>query len=200
MSMKVILISIFSTIIILIGVIFLVNTLEKEPVQKEKEEIKVGVNIGKDGKLNPSKINDNIYTEKQKMKLIEPKNKKLIAKNMELNKIKDEFKINYSIYETEKKSKLGEMKSFLIVFKNDGKKDFKQKMKFPCEYFLTIYETDTFLDGKAECKEEQEVELAIKSGENYYFMLDKLFDGGEKEKKIYIETPFDIKEANITVK
>jgi hypothetical protein len=192
------LIILISILTIGVGVLYF-TTNEPKSENEKKENVSEGVKTDKEGKLISWEFNGNTYTEKKKLELTEPKNKELIAKSAELKKIKDEYKIEYTIYETVEKTKLGEMKNFLIIFKNNGNKDYKEKLKFPCEYFLTIHENEDFLSGKKDCKVEKEIELFIKTNEDFYFMLGKMFQGGEKEKTIYIETPFDIKEAKIKV-
>jgi hypothetical protein len=184
------------SVIIAMGAVFAFYWIGKQQEGKIDEN-KVVVKRDFDEKNNfvSMKYGNEEFTKEGKVNIIETKNEKLIGKHNELKKIKEKYEMEVEIYETKKDAVNGEMKNYIIIFKNNGNKDFKETMNFPCNYILTIYETDDFLKNKEGCKKEKDEDLKIPKNSYNYIVFSKIIQTDAEEINLYFETPFGIYET-----
>jgi hypothetical protein len=190
---------------ILLGLISVVITLaaiftfywlgKKEEAKVKENEVVINKDFDKENNFISMKFGNEEFTKEGKVELKETKNEKLIVKNTELSKIKEKYKIDVEVYETGKTAINGELKNYIIIFKNNGNKEYKETLNFPCNYTLTIYENDEFLEGKKGCKKGKDEELLIPAKSYKYLVFSKMIQTEAKELKLYFESPFGIYET-----
>jgi hypothetical protein len=184
------------SIIIALGAVFAFYWLGKQQeVKIDENEVEVKRDFDEKNNFISMKYGDEEFTKEGKVDVKETENEKLIKKHNELKKTKEKYKMEVEIYETKKEAINGEMKNYIIIFKNNSNKEYKEMLNFPCNYILTIYETDDFLTNKEECKKEKDEELKIPKNSYNYIIFSKIIQTNAEELKLYFETPFGIYET-----